>query len=142
MEVVLRAVDRHEALQDVLVQDTFREFGALVGHEAVDEGERSLGDDISRKRTVEKDGIFGDGFVESMFTEIPQDFQVVVRRTGIGLSVVEIEELGHDEPAVAAVLAQVCPQGRAVGFVVAVRATDADARSSVNAARCQRASLG
>lgn len=44
LEVVLRAGNGHEALQDGLVEDTLWVLGGLVAHEAVDEGEGGLGD--------------------------------------------------------------------------------------------------
>lgn len=51
-EVALRSVDGHEALEDVLVEDALRVLGALVGHEAVDEGEGGLGDFNTGKGVV------------------------------------------------------------------------------------------
>lgn len=44
LEVVLRACDGHEALQDCLVEDAFWVLGGLVAHETVDEGKGGLGD--------------------------------------------------------------------------------------------------
>jgi hypothetical protein len=43
-EVILWTAVGHEAFQDILVEDSFRILGGLVGHEAVDEGEGCLRD--------------------------------------------------------------------------------------------------
>lgn len=41
-EVVLRACDGHEALQNFLIKNSFWIFGRFVSHEAVDECEGCL----------------------------------------------------------------------------------------------------
>ncbi|KAI7555165.1 Cloroperoxidase [Hortaea werneckii] len=135
--LLIIAVDGHEALQDVLVEDTLRVLRGLVGHEAVDEGEGRLGDldtgegkgEVSLTRVV---WVLLDGLVVALLTEVAQDLQVVVGCSSVGLTVVQAVELVLDELLVGTVLVQVRLQRRAIGLVVVVRATDADVGAAVD----------
>lgn len=50
--VTVGARDRHEALQYILVQDTFRIFCRLIRHESIDEGEGGLRDCHAGERAI------------------------------------------------------------------------------------------
>lgn len=123
-QVVLWTRDGHEALQDLLVQDTLGVLGRLVRHEAVDEGEGGLGHLNATEGQISEVWVLGDGLIVSLLAEVTQDFEVVVGGACVWLTVVQTEELGHHEFRVAAILAQIALQGRAVGLVVVVRSKD------------------
>merc|ERR1719487_1269016 len=126
------AVNGHEALQDLLVEDTLRVLLRLVGHEAVDEGEGRLGDLNTSEGKVRVVRVLLDRLVVALLTEVAQDLQVVVGCSSVGLTVVQAVELVLDELLVGTVLVQVRLQRRAVGLVVVVGATDADVGTAVD----------
>ena len=76
--VVLRARDGHKALQDFLVEDTFRVRRGMVSHEAVDEGESGLRDGHAGEGTVVEDRILVDALLEALAAEGAEDVEVVV----------------------------------------------------------------
>lgn len=123
-QVVLWTRNGHEALQDLLVQDTLGVLSRLVRHETVDEGEGGLGHLNATEGQISEVWVLGDGLVVSLLAEVTQDFEIVVGGACVWLTVVQTEELGHDEFRVAAILTQIALQGRAVGLVVVVRSKD------------------
>lgn len=123
-QVVLGTRDGHKGLQDLLVEDTLGVFGRLVCHESVNEGEGGLGHLNATEGQISEVWVLGDGLVVSLLAEVTQDFEIVVGGACVWLTVVQTEELGHDEFRVAAILAQIALQGRAVGLVVVVRSKD------------------
>ena len=84
------AGDGIEGFEDVLVQDTFGILGRVVGHEAVDEGEGSLGDGHAGDGTVVEVWVLCNGLGEALVAEGAEDIEVVVRGRGVLLHVVEL----------------------------------------------------
>ncbi|KAI7573246.1 hypothetical protein KC317_g70 [Hortaea werneckii] len=132
--LLIVAIDGHEALQDLLVEDTLGVLLRLVGHEAVDEGEGRLGDlDTGEGKVYEIICQRHTGSQQvALLTEVTQDLQVVVGCSSVGLTVVQAVELVLDELLIGAILVQVRLQRRAVGLVVVVRATDADVGTAID----------
>lgn len=104
LEVVLRALDGHEGLENFFVQDALRVFSGFVGHEAVDEGVGGLRNFNTGERVVGEVGVAGDGLLEALGAEGAEDFKVVIGSRGVGLHVVELIELAHEQLVVVAVL--------------------------------------
>lgn len=87
-QVSFRTSDRHETLQNVFVEDSFRVLGRFVAHEAIDESESCLGDKNATEGQVCEIGVFCDGLFEALATELTHNFEVVVRRAGVWLGIV------------------------------------------------------
>lgn len=68
-EVTALSSDREEGFQNLLVKDSFREFGGLVAHEAVDEGVCCGLDGDSGEGGVEEVGVALDGLLKAGGTE-------------------------------------------------------------------------
>lgn len=106
--VTIRAGDRHEAFEYVLVQHALWILCRLIRHEAIDEGKRSLGDCHARERTICKAPlaklqgsgygtvltielwIFVDALLEAGLPKVSQHFQVIVRSRCIRLQAVKL----------------------------------------------------
>ena len=91
------AGDGEEGFEDVLVENAFRVYGRVVGHEAEDEGGGGLGDEDAGDGAVEEVWIFGDGLLEAALAVLKEDGKVIVCGCGVRLQREEIFPLGHDE---------------------------------------------
>lgn len=83
--IVVSSIDCKEGLQDTAAQDALRSFGRLVGHEAVDESESSLGNGDTGERLVDEERILVDALLVAGTAKLAKYLKIVVAGIGVWL---------------------------------------------------------